>query len=63
MSQDLYNKLRDNGMRNLKLVQNMKLVSVFNDNTRKVKKRAILTLNFGEVRFDQFFLIAPKMMT
>jgi len=40
MSQDLYNKLRDYGMRNLELpVQNMKLVSAFNDRARKVKKK------------------------
>jgi hypothetical protein len=37
-SQDLCNKLRDNGMRNLELpVQNMKLVSAYNDRARKVK--------------------------
>jgi hypothetical protein len=64
MSQDLYNKLRANGMRNLELsVQNMKLVSAFNDRARKVKTQAMLTLKFGEVRVDQIFLIAPRLMT
>jgi len=64
MSQDLYNKLRNNGMRNLELpVQNMKLVSAFNDRARKVKTQALLTLKFGEVRVDQIFLIAPRLMT
>jgi hypothetical protein len=64
ISQNLYNKLRDNGMRNLELpVQNMKLVSAFNDGARKVKTQAMLTLKFGEVRVDQIFLIAPRLMT
>jgi len=64
MSQDLYNKLRDNGMRNLELpVQNMKLVSAFSDKARKVKTQAMLTLKFGEVKVDQIFLIAPRLMT
>ena len=64
MSQDLYNKMRNSGMRNLELpVQNMNLVSAFNDRTRKVKKQATLTLKFGEVRVDQIFLIAPRLMT
>jgi len=39
MSQDLYNKLRYNGMRNVELpVQNMKLVSAFNDRDTKVRR-------------------------
>ena len=64
MSQDLHNKLRDNGMRNLELpVQNMNLVSAFNDRAGKVKTQAMLTFKFGEVRFDQTFLIAPRLMT
>ena len=64
MSQDLYNKLRDNGMRNLELpVQNMKLVSAFNDRATKVKTQALLTLEFGEVSVDQIFLIVPRLMT
>ena len=64
MSQDLYNKLRANGMRNLELpVQNMQLVSAFNDRARKVKTQAMLSLKFGEVRVDQIFLIAPRLMT
>ena len=64
MSQDLYNKLRNNGMRNLELpVQNMKLVSAFNDRARKVKTQALLTLKFGKVKIDQIFLIAPRLMT
>ena len=64
MSQDLCNKLRDNGMRNLELpVQNMKLVSEFNDRARKVKTEAMLTLKFGKVRVDQIFFIAPRLMT
>jgi hypothetical protein len=64
MSQDLYNKLRYNWMRNLELpVQNMKLVSAFNDRARKVKTQAMLTLKFGEVRVDQIFLIAPRLVT
>ena len=38
MSQDLYNKLRDNGMKSLELpVQTMNLVSAFNDKARKVR--------------------------
>ena len=53
MSQDLYNKLRANGMRNLELpVQNMKSVGAFNGTTRKVKTQAMLTLKFGEVKAD-----------
>jgi hypothetical protein len=64
MSQDLYNKLWDNGMRNLKLpVQNMKLVSAFNDRARKVITQALLTFKFREVRVDQIFLIASRLMT
>ena len=64
MRQDLYNKLWDNGMRNLELsVQNMKLVSAFNNRARKVKTEATLTLKFGEVKGDQIFLIAPRVMT
>jgi hypothetical protein len=64
MSQDLYNKLRNSGLRNLELpVQNMNLVSAFNDRARKVKTQAMLTLKFGEVRVDQIFLIAPRLMT
>ena len=64
MSQDLYDKLRNSGMRNLELpVQNMNLVSAFNDRARKVKKQAMLTLKFGEVSVDQIFLIAPRLMT
>ena len=64
MSQDLYNKLRNNGMRNLELpVQNMKLVSAFNDRARRVNIQAMLTLNFGEVSVNQIFLIAPRLMT
>jgi hypothetical protein len=51
-------------MRNLELpVQNMKLVSAFSDRARKVNIQAMLTLKFGEVRIDQIFLIAPRMMT
>ena len=54
MRQDLYNKLWDNGMRNLELpVQNMKLVSAFNNRARKVKTEATLILKFGEVKGDQ----------
>jgi hypothetical protein len=64
MSQDLYDKLRATGMRNLELpVQNMKLVSAFNDRARKVKTQAMLTLKFGEASVDQIFLIAPRLMT
>jgi len=51
-------------MRNLELpVQNMKLVSAFNDRARKVKTQALLTLKFREVRVDPIFLIAPRLMT
>ena len=51
-------------MINLELpVQNMKLVSAFNDRARRVNIQAILTLNFGEVWVDQIFLIAPRLMT
>jgi hypothetical protein len=51
-------------MRNLELpVQNTKLVSAFNDIARKVKTQAMLTLKFGEVRVDQIFLIAPRLIT
>jgi len=64
MSQDLYNKLWDNGVRNQELpVQNMKLVSAFNYRARKVNIQAMLTLKFREVRVDQIFLIAPRLMT
>jgi len=63
MSQDLHNKLRNSGMRNLELpVQNMKLVSAFNDRARKVKKQAMLTLKFGEVSVHQIFLISPRLI-
>jgi hypothetical protein len=51
-------------MRNLELpVQNMKLVSAFNDRAREVNTQAMLTLKFGEVRVDQIFLIAPRLTT
>jgi len=64
ISQDLYYKLRINGMRNLELpVQNMKLVIAFNDGARKVNIQAMLTLKFGEVCVGQIFLIAPRLMT
>jgi hypothetical protein len=64
MNQDLYNKLRNNGTKNLEpLVQNMKLVSAFNGKDRKVKKQAILTLKLGEIRVDQICLIAPRLKT
>jgi hypothetical protein len=64
MSQDLYNKLKNNGMRNLELpVQNMNLVSAFSDKARKVKTQAMLTLKFGGVKVDQIFLIAPGLLT
>ena len=64
MSQDLYNKLRNNGMRNLELpVQDTKLVRAFNDRARKVKTQAMLTLKFGGIRVDQIFLVAPRLMT
>jgi len=63
MSQDLFNKLRKSGMTNLELpVQNMKLVSEFNDRSRNVNIQAMLTLKFGGVSVDQIFLIAPRMM-
>jgi len=63
MSRDLYKKLRNDVMRNLELpVQNMKLVSAFSDRARKVNIQAMLTLKFGEVRVDQIFLIAPRLM-
>ena len=53
MSQDLYNKLRNNRMRSLELpVQNMKLASAFNNRARRVNIQAMLTLNFGEVRVN-----------
>jgi hypothetical protein len=41
----------------------MNLVSAFNDRARKVKTQAMLTLKFGEVRVDQTFLIAPRLIT
>jgi hypothetical protein len=64
MSQELNSKLRDKGMNNLELpVQNINLVSAFSDKSRKVKKQAMLTLNFGELSVDQIFLIAPGLMT
>jgi hypothetical protein len=64
MNQELYDKLRDKGMNNLELpVQNINLVSAFSDKSRKLKKQAVLTLNFGEVSVDQIFLIAPGLMT
>jgi hypothetical protein len=63
MSQELYSKLRDKGM-NLELpVQNINLVSAFSDKSRKVKKQAMQTFNFGEVSVEQIFLIAPGLMT
>jgi hypothetical protein len=56
MSQDLYNKLRDTGMRNLEPpVQNMNLVSAFSDKARKVKTQAMLTLKFGGVKLIRYF--------
>jgi hypothetical protein len=62
MSQDLYNKLLDNEMTNLELpVQNMKLVSVFNDRARKVKTQAMLTLKFGEVLIGVDFCVTNKV--
>ena len=64
MSQDLYDKLWINVMRNLEMpVQDMKLVSAFNDRTRKVNIQAMLTLKFREVWVDQIFLTAPRLMT
>jgi hypothetical protein len=51
-------------MNNLELpVQNINLVSAFNDKSRKVTKQAMLTLNFGDVSVEQIFLIAPGLMT
>ena len=51
-------------MRNQELsVQNMKLVSAFNDRAKKVNIQAMLTLRFEEVRADQIFLITPRLMT
>jgi hypothetical protein len=64
MNQDLYNNLRDRGMRNLELpVQNMNLVSAFSDKAKKIKTQAVLTVKFGEVRVNQIFLIAPGLLT
>jgi hypothetical protein len=64
MSQDLYNKLKGNGMKNLELpVQNMSLVSAFSDKARKVRTQAMLTLKIGEETVDQIFLIAPRLIT
>ena len=41
----------------------MKLVSAFNARARRVNIQAMLTLYFGEVRVNQIFLIAPRLMT
>jgi hypothetical protein len=55
MSQELYSKLRDNGMRLLELpVQNMNLVSAFIDKATKVKTQETLTLKFGGVTINLF---------
>jgi hypothetical protein len=64
MNQELYNKLRDNWLRNLELpVQNINLVSAFGDKARKVKTQAMLTLKFTGVSVDQICLIAPILLT
>jgi hypothetical protein len=64
ISQDFYNKLRNNEIKNLELpVQNMNLVSAFGDKTRKVKTQAMLTLKLGAVTINQIFLIAPGLFT
>jgi hypothetical protein len=49
-------------MKNLEL-QVMNLVRVFKDKARKVRTQAMLTLKFGEVKVDQIFLIALRLMT
>jgi hypothetical protein len=64
MNQELYSKLRDKGMNNLELpVQNINLVSAFSDKSRKVKRQAMISLNFGELSVDQIFLISSGLMT
>jgi hypothetical protein len=37
--------------------------NAFNDKARKVRTQAMLTLKFGEIKVDQIFLIAPRLMT
>ena len=51
-------------MKNLELpVKNMKLVGDFSDRARKVKTQAMLSLKFGELRVNQIFLVAPRLMS
>jgi hypothetical protein len=37
--------------------------NAFNDKARKVRTQAMLTLKFGEIKVDQIFLTAPRLMT
>jgi len=55
MSQDLYNKLRNNGMRNLELpVQNMKLVSAF-DNLKVRRSKGRSDISHSSTTDDSSF--------
>jgi hypothetical protein len=63
-NKNLYNKLRHAGLQCLELLtQHVSLVSAFSNNSKRVKKQALLEVNVGGTKLVQVVLLSAQLLT
>ena len=64
MNENVYNKLRQNGLECLELpTQHINLVSAFNRRSNKIKKQALLLFQVERTEIPQVVLLSPQLVT
>jgi hypothetical protein len=64
LNKNLYNKLRHAGLQCLELpTQHVNLVSAFSNQSKRVKKQALLEVNIGDTNLDQVVLLSAQLLT
>ena len=64
MSENLYNKLRHQGLDCLELpTQHTNLVSAFNTRSQRIRKQALLEIIIGDTQLEQIVLLSKQLLT
>ena len=64
MNENLYNKLRHQGLDCLELpTQHINLVSAFNTRSQRIRKQALLEIIIGDTQLEQIVLLSKQLLT
>ena len=64
LSEELYHKLRHEGVEGLELVvQNAIIVSAFGNKTKRIRVKAMMPIRIDDIVVDHIFLISPQLLT